>query len=222
VVANHQGGQYQGGVGGARTQAVYAADAPIFSLQSGRSRRWCRDRSFLEDGSLRRHCWLLRAPLWQKIGAAQSVDLGKDCCDIRAILLDRFQQDAAPDPAHAHFGAGHAKFLRQADRLTAAVFEKLCRPRFSHEKSFSHKDRYRRYSPSGPGAPAQRVFRGQSLGPMRDRRHRATWLCPCAAKAEAPSSARPSRKTLRSAPCRGATALESRPTSNAPVGIFRP
>jgi hypothetical protein len=91
--------------------------------------------------------------LRQKIGGAQSVDLGEDCRDIRAVLLDRLQKHTEPDPAHAHFGAGHAKFLRQAHRLTAAVFEKLCRSGFSHEGSFSHKDRYRRYSPSVPSTP---------------------------------------------------------------------
>ena len=51
-----------------------------------------------------------------------------DCRYFREIVLDRLQQNAAPDPAHAHFGAGHAKFLWQANRLAAAVFEKLCRP----------------------------------------------------------------------------------------------
>jgi hypothetical protein len=41
--------------------------------------------------------------------------------------VDWLQEHAAPDSAHAYFGARHAEFLWQAHRLTASMLENLCR-----------------------------------------------------------------------------------------------
>jgi hypothetical protein len=73
-------------------------------------------------------------PSGMKLAPPSSVDLGEDCSDPRKVVLDRLQQDTAPDSPHAHFCPGHGKFLRLTHRLTAAELEKFCCPGLSHSE----------------------------------------------------------------------------------------